>query len=103
MEIGIRCIRTSTETAKGTPNNTDVGEIQISIHYVGDAFADCAPAQFVRDSHQSQKVIPICSGQRQPVVEAEVVACKGLLQGVRNVWARRRERMIPGNLSPFRV
>ncbi len=70
-------------------------KVQIPIHHVGDAVADHAPPNLVRDFHQRQQVVPFDGGQRQPLFEAEIVAGERLLQWVRHLWARRLEGPAP--------
>src|SRR5690349_14588546 len=48
MKISIRRIRPATEPAKSAAHDTDVGEIQIPVHHVGDAVANHPTAKFVR-------------------------------------------------------
>ena len=63
MKISIRRIGRAAEPAKSAAHDTDVGEIQISVHHVGDFVADHAPAQFVGDFYQRQEVGPLDVGQ----------------------------------------
>ena len=103
MKISFRRIRPSAEPAKSAADDANVGEIQISVHYVGDAVADRAPAKLVRDFHQSQQVVPFDLGQRQSLIEAQIVPGEDFFQGLGDVWARRRKGAIPGNFASIQA
>ena len=81
MKISVRRIRPPAESAKSAADDANVGEIQISVHHVGDAVADHAPAKLVRDFHQRQKVVPFDRGQRQSLFEAQDRSRRGLFPG----------------------
>src|SRR5580704_732077 len=103
MKISFRRIRSPAEPAKSAADDANVGEIQIPVHYVRDAVADYAPPKLVRDFEQSQQVVSFDRGQRQSLLEAQIVPREDFFQGLGYVSARSCNRAIQGNGDPFGI
>src|SRR5207245_10898020 len=80
MKIGIGRVWPSAESAKSAADDTDVGEIQISVQHVGDAVPARAAAKPVRDLPQSQKLVPFDCPQRTPPFRSASVPAMGFAQ-----------------------
>src|ERR1700690_2762805 len=103
MEISLRRIWPPAESAKSAAHDANVGEIQIPVHYVGDAVADSTMTELVRDFHERQKVFVFHLGQGQPLFRAQIAPRENLFQGLGNISARHSDRSIQGDFNPFGI
>ncbi len=56
MEIGVSLTRPATEGAELAADETDVGEIDIAIHYIGDDVADQVAAKGAGGNEQGEQI-----------------------------------------------
>ena len=73
-EISVRLARAAAEGAELASHETDVGEIDIAVHHVGDDVAGEFGAQHVRRHQQAEKIVALRVRERIGFFERQIRA-----------------------------